>query len=198
MRILIYILCIPLLTLSGFLGAGCSEEEKIVRDEGLEKGAQVKINKFYRQSLTMDGKMEWELYAEEAYIYQEGSEQSKIVAYNFSFEQFNPKGVKVASIKAVRGEINREKDKLYLTSNVSFKSDKNRTIYADEMEYDVEEKILTSKDPVVIQESGLYLKCNRGITYYYQEQKQVCRGTAGVHSRSSNNNGNEGVDDIFQ
>lgn len=183
----------PLLTLCSI---GCGETYRTVEDRSLEKGATVKLGSFQREALDPDGKPLWELKGKEAYIFEKKRQQTKLVAYGFSFRQFNPAGQVVAEVSAVRGEVDYTQKQLHLTGNVTFKG-RARTITAQKMSYDIEEKVVTSDSEVVIQERNLYTRCARGVVVYQKTEKQICKGPAGTHSGQSGKSGS-GVDDIFQ
>ena len=182
--------------LAAGLSLACTETYPTIEDRSLEKGAAVKLGKFHRQALAAAGYKAWELQGHEAYIFEKKRRQTRIVSYGFEFRQYDAKGKAIATIRAVRGEVDYDAKKLYLTGNVEFENNA-RTIRSQKMQYDTEEKIVTSDAPVVISERNLYTRCARGIYVDQKTQRQVCRGPVGTHTRPAGKS-EGGVDDIFQ
>ena len=174
----------------------CGDTYRNVKDVSLEKKANIKIGKFYRQSLTHDGKRQWEILGEETYIFQSKKKQSRIIAYNFNFKQYDEKNKLSTEITAIRGEIDYSVKKLYLTGDGVFTSGSGRTIKSEKMTYNYEEKIMRSNAPVDILERGLYTHCRLGIIVERTKERQVCKGVSGVHSRRPSEGG--AGDSIFQ
>ena len=187
-----------LLALPLTLGAGtsCKETYRTVDDRSLEKGAAVKLGSFHRQAIAAAGHRAWELRGSEAYIFEQKRKQTRMVAYGFEFKQYDEKGKTIATVRAIRGEVDYEAKRLYLTGNVEFENNA-RTILSQKMQYDLEEKIVTSDAPVVISERNLYTRCAGGIRVDQKTQRQVCRGPSGTHTRPPGKS-EGGVDDIFQ
>lgn len=189
-------IALALLLVAGLLGSGCQETYPTVEDQSMEKGAAVKLGKFHRQAMAAAGHLAWELRGSEAYIFEKKRKQTRIVAYGFEFKQYDEKGKAIATVRAVRGEVDYDAKKLYLTGSVEFENDARR-IMSQKMQYDIEEKIVTSDAPVVISERNLYTRCTRGIFVDQKSQRQVCRGPAGTHTRPAGKS-ESGIDDIFQ
>lgn len=176
--------------------AACGESYPTIPDQSLEKGASIRMGNFYRESLTTEGKKAWDLQAEEAYIYRRNRQISSIIAYNFHFRQYDEREKVIARIQAIRGEIDYNNNILYLTGDVVYSGSSHRTIESDKMEFDRESGIIRSQLPVTIRDRGLYTHCSRGIEVDQKNERQICKGSAGVHSRRPSSDG--GVDDIFQ
>ncbi len=174
----------------------CGGDTVIIADKNLEPGANIKLGNFYREAVDVDGNKDWEISATEAYIFQERGGQSRIVTYNFTFEQYDARQRKIASITADRGEINYKDRRLYLEGEVEYKG-KTRRIEAEKMEYQMDDKVVTSRVPVKLWEGGTFTNCRGGVVVDNKKDRQVCKGPAGVRVSTKGKKGG-GIDDIFQ
>lgn len=168
------------LTLSVMLACGNAPEESDVR----EKGASIRLKNFSRKSFSLAGTQEWDLASEDAYIFREGDKESRIVAYNLNFQQFE-KGRKTGLVTAERGEIDYKNKILYLSGKVLFK-DAARQVSSEKLTYKMEEKLLETNESVVLIEAGATTHCRRGITVNRDTNVQVCRAPAIVRVQRSN------------
>lgn len=171
---------LALLTLAVLLACGKTPEESDV----LEKGASIRLKNFSRKSFTMDGREEWDLGSEDAYIFRDGDKESRIIAYNLTFQQFE-KGKKTGLVKAARGEIDYKNKILYLSGKVEFK-DPERQVSSEKLTYKMDEKILETTESVILIEAGSTTHCRRGITVNRETNVQVCRSPAIVRVQRSN------------
>ncbi|MCE9600087.1 MAG: LPS export ABC transporter periplasmic protein LptC [Spirochaetia bacterium] len=180
MRRLLLILCL------------CTCGKPQAEDSGLEKGASIRLKDFSRKSFTIDGSEEWDLTAGEAYVFRKADAESKIVAYNLDFQQFDG-GKKTGRVKAERGEIDYKNKVLHLSGKVSF-VDPERSVSSEKLTYQMETKILESDASVLLVESGTTTHCRRGITVNRETNVQVCRAPAVV--RITRSGDSKGLEDL--
>ena len=179
------------------LGAGCSDSYRMIDEEVRENDASIRIKDFRRESILTDGTRQWYVKADEAFIYQEGNQPSRIIAYQFHFEQYDAKGNITNRIEAERGEIDQDDEMFYLSGDVVFvNGEKNRTVRAEEVEYDRIEEVLTSEKSLVIEEAGLTTRCTRGAEVDNFNNRQVCRGPVVLSVSETGRSQDPG--DIFQ
>ncbi|MCR9144522.1 MAG: LPS export ABC transporter periplasmic protein LptC [bacterium] len=179
-----------------FLSA-CPESYRVIDEEVRENDAGIRIKDFRRESVQTDGRKQWFVEADEAFIYQKGKQPERIVAYNFRFEQYDADGNLTDLMTADRGEIDQDDEMFYLSGNVYFKGqDKGRTVRAEEVEYDRIEEILTSDKPITIIEEGLTTRCTRGAEVDYANNRQVCKGPVVISV--SNSSSEQSAGDLFQ
>lgn len=177
--------------------AGCPEGYRTVEEDVREADAAIRITDFRRESVLTDGTKQWFVRAEEAFIYQNNKKTARIIAYNFRFEQYDAQGRPSDVITADRGEIDQDEEMFYLSGNVFFKGgEKNRTIRAEEVEYDRINQIMTSEKPLVIEEAGLVTRCTRGAEIDNAENRQICKGPVVVSTSTSGPEDSAG--DLFQ
>ncbi len=169
-----------LLTLAFLLACGKTPEESDV----LEKGASIRLKNFSRKSFAIDGVEEWDLASKDAYIFRQGEKESRIIAYQLNFQQFE-KGRKTGLVTAERGEIDYENRILHLSGKVEFK-DAERHVKSEQLTYNMNEKILETTESVVLIEAGSTTHCRRGITVNRETNVQVCRSPAIVRIQRSN------------
>src|SRR5688572_24787290 len=118
----------------------CEESFKPLNEVVREPDATIRFFNFKRSANKPDGKLEWKLNSEEAYMFEKDKKQSKIVVYNFTFISFDDK--EPTTIVAERGEINYDKQLMYVSGQVHFKEGNTRTIESSALEYNLETKIL--------------------------------------------------------
>jgi len=141
-----------------------------------EQGADIRLRDFDRKSYTIDGKEEWDLAAQEAYVYRTEDKESRIIVYGVDFQQYE-NGKKTGRIKAERGDIDYKKKLLNLSGKVTF-VDPTRSVSSEHLTYAMEDKILESKDSVLLVEGTTTTHCRRGITVNRETNVQVCRAPA--------------------
>jgi len=174
--------------------SSCRESYDIVREDSLEKEANVRISNFTRYNQTVSGRKIWKLTAKEAYLYRQDQTESKIIVYNFSFEQFNENEQSTGLLTADRGEVNYQDQKMLLTGNIVSTDETGRLLRGQKMTYDIESKILSSDETVTIIEKGLSTVCRRGVLVDRESGRQICRSPAGEHVRTQ---GSQDFDDVF-
>lgn len=99
--------------------------------------------------------MLWKLTAGESFTYI--GEEDKTILYNLNFDQYEDGKFK-NNVKGDRGEINHSEKKLYLSGNIVLKTDDDKTLWAEELEYDLNEKKLYSENKVKILSSGTIIR----------------------------------------
>lgn len=182
---------------AGLLSA-CPEGYRVVNEEVRETDAGIRIKNFRRESVLTDGSKQWFVEADEAFIYQKGKQPERIIAYKFRFEQYDSEGNLLDVMTADRGEIDQDDEMFYLSGNVYFKGkDKQRTIRAEEVEYDRIDEVLTSEKPILIIEEGLVTRCTRGAKVDYANNRQVCKGPVVVSTSNTASEESSGGD-LFQ
>lgn len=160
----------------------CSESYKTVFEKNKESGEMVRLYQFERQSANESGDTEWIMTAEEAYIFRSKDQDSKIIAYNFKFSQFNIEDKKLQTmLTAGKGEIDYEKKKVFLTEGVTFKDSKNRYAEGSSMEYSMETKIVNSNEKVILIDDGRRTVCLKGVEIDRENEREVCKGPNIIH-----------------
>jgi len=189
---------IPLLLFFTFFPE-CSESYRNVFEHKREIGESLRLFRFTRQSVTGDGKIEWELRAEEAYLYNQNETRSKIIAYDFAFDQYEvDSGKKSGVITAKRGEIDYQKKRLQLDGDVVFQETSGRRVSSESMSYDMETEVVTSDVLVTIVEGGRTTNCTRGVIIDRQSEKEICKGPNILQIHRPKGPGDEeDFDDIF-
>ena len=155
----------------------CGESYTVVSEDVRESDASFRIRNFERTSYRALGIAQWELRAEEAFLYQQaGSTPARVVTYGFTFREFDDSGQLQSTVRGERGEMNNEEQELRVSGDVFFEDREGRRVEGSEMTYDMEREILTTDQPVVIRDRGLYSRCAQGAVIYMQEDRQICRG----------------------
>ena len=181
---------------SAALSWGCGESYRTILENNRESGETVRLYKFVRQSVNQKGKTEWIMNAEEAYIFREKDQESKIIAYNFIFHQYNIRtGKLLTNLNAGRGEIDYLNQKVYLNENVTFKESDTRHGIGTSMEYDMETKIISSNQEVVIYDGGTKTVCTKGIEIDRENKREVCKGPSAIHRQAEGSHQN--YNDLF-
>jgi len=157
----------------------CADSYRTVFEKNRETGESIRIYKFDRQAVNVEGKTEWEMSAEESYIFRNEEKESKIVAYNFHFIQYSPETGEIqTNLTAGRGEIDYDNKKVYLSEKVSFKESASKHGEAESMVYDMDTKIISSDKKVILYEGGRVTRCLKGIEVDKENDREVCKGPA--------------------
>lgn len=168
-----------------------------MKDETREPGADVFITNFQRMSVRSDGKFEWLLKAKEAYLFQnENDENSRIVVYHFSMDQYDAEGNVSGVITADRGEIDYENQEMLLKGDVVFREGELKSFEGESMTYNMDKKVLSSDGPVVIKERDIYTECLGGLVVEKAKEKQICKRPSGYTTSSGENKGENGPGEI--
>ncbi|MBE7438514.1 MAG: LPS export ABC transporter periplasmic protein LptC [Spirochaetales bacterium] len=149
-----------------------------VEEDLREKNASVRLKNFERTSYAAAGEKLWHIKAEETYIYQTDDAESLIIAYDFSFAQYEGQN-EIGRLIAVRGEINYETRVITVTEKVEYRAP-GQIFSGSSMDYNMDTSVLESKKPVTIQEKGLSTLCRGGIMVDRTQEREVCRNPAGV------------------
>ncbi|MBI3395351.1 MAG: LPS export ABC transporter periplasmic protein LptC [Spirochaetia bacterium] len=188
---------ISLLALPALLSLTACKDDAfvLVKERTREMDANIRLRDFKRTSLFPSGKKEWTLTAGEAYIYRKDQEQKRTVAYDFKFEQFDLTGRTVGILTGERGDIDYDKHAVEITGKVSYLEPGKSVMNGEKMRMDLETKILTSDDLVVITEGDTVTRCRRGVIADREHGRQTCRSPAIV--RASTGGKSENFDDVF-
>lgn len=178
----------------------CKESYRVVHENTRENGGAVRLGKFRRESMTVQGIRQWVVTAEEGYIFGLDKE-SRIVTYNFHFSSFDSEGKLSGEIDAKRGEIDYEKRTIRVDGDVNYKDAGGKLIKTTELTYDMDSKIVESVKPVVIFDEGTTTNCKRGIWIDNENEKQICRSPDAVNvdtGKKKQGESSSTVEDIFQ
>jgi LPS export ABC transporter protein LptC len=175
---------------------GCGQDYKKVFEQQRERGESVRLYKFTRQATDGSGKTEWLLSGEEAYLYKKNDEQSKIVVYNFRYEQYDPENNSVTgTLTSVRGEIDYETGRVRLKGGVKYVDNAGRTTESEALDYNLETKIITSDVPVVLKEGGRTTNCLKGVYIDRNTNREICKGPSILQLHREDEE--EGLDELF-
>ncbi|AOP34117.1 LPS export ABC transporter periplasmic protein LptC [Leptospira tipperaryensis] len=141
------------LILFGFF-ASSFENCKKVNYERVEKeresGASISIRNFKREAYDQDGKLQWELRAEESYVYVN---ENKTIFYNIDFDQFE-NGKFKSKLLGEKGEINHKTRLMKLEGKIFLRTDDNKILTAKQIEYNMDTKKLESNSEVTVSADG--------------------------------------------
>lgn len=179
----------------------CNDGFKEVTDKNIEKPSSIYLDNFRRESLNLDGKKKWFITANKAFVYMDGSQQSRLIVYEFEFIEYDENGSMRNTVIANRGDIDYSENILHLDGNVISKNSMGRIVESQKMKYDMEEKIFTSNSRVKIVDRGTLLVCSTGAIIDVQNNKQTCLGPTVIknNKRNDDNSQEDSLDlDIFQ
>lgn len=181
------------------LTLACDDDYRTLKDDAREKGASVRISNFARESVDDYGRPRWYLKSGEAYLYRsdEKEGESRIIVYDFEMEQYDNQGVSQGLLMGDVGNVDYENQKVHVKGNVKFVEGPEKEILADEMDYDMSSKILTSDSPVIIKERGVYTRCETGIIVEKEVDRQVCKNPAGYTQKQEGGEPVEAIDGLF-
>lgn len=158
------------------LAAGCSDAYREITEDVREPDATIRITDFVRESVAVDGRRAWIVRAKEAFLFQDGDQMERIVAYDFSFTQFDENNRPADLLVADRGEVDYNSDLIRLSGNVRYDSANGRRVTGDSMEYDRLSQIASSDAPLTIIDRASTVRCERGAEIDNENNRQVCRG----------------------
>lgn len=190
---------VALLAAAAFVALRCPAGGRIIEEPVREPGATIRIKDFVRESAVVGGHKEWRVRADEAFLFQKGEEDNRVIAYGFQFEQFNEAGAVVERLTAERGEIDYNASSVLVEGKVEFWSANGRRVSAETLQYDRELELLTSDSPLTIRERSSVTHCSRGAEIDNLNNRQVCRGPVIASQPSRPEQNNEGNPlDLFQ
>lgn len=114
----------------------------------------ISIRSFTRTNYKADGTLDWNLEANESYIYPK---ENKTIVYGFHFTQFENGNYK-SRLSGNRGEINHQEKSVLIQGAVELLTNDNKTLTTEELVYNIETKTLVSDAEVIIQTEGTRIK----------------------------------------
>ncbi|TGM59841.1 LPS export ABC transporter periplasmic protein LptC [Leptospira adleri] len=115
-----------------------------------ETGASISIRNFKREAYDQDGKLQWELRAQESYVYVN---ENKTIFYNIDFDQFE-NGKFKSKLLGEKGEINHKTRLMKLEGKIFLRTDDNKILTAKQIEYNMDTKKLESNSEVTVSADG--------------------------------------------
>ncbi|TGK23489.1 LPS export ABC transporter periplasmic protein LptC [Leptospira yasudae] len=119
-----------------------------------ESGANVSIRNFKREAYDAQGQLQWELRAEESYVYVN---DNKTIFYNIDFDQYEGGKFK-SKLLAEKGEINHKTRLMILEGKIFLRTEDNKTLIAKAMEYNMDTKKLVSDSEVTVSADGTTIR----------------------------------------
>lgn len=119
-----------------------------------ESGSSVSIRNFKREAYDENGELQWELRAEESYVYVN---ENKTIFYNIDFDQFEGGKFK-SKLLAEKGEINHKTRLMLLEGKIFLRTEDNKTLTAKAMEYNMDTKKLVSDSEVTVSADGTTIR----------------------------------------
>ncbi|TGK35049.1 LPS export ABC transporter periplasmic protein LptC [Leptospira gomenensis] len=138
-----FILCAPVLT-------DCRKTNYERVEKERESGASVSIRNFKRTAYDQEGKLQWELKAQESYVYVN---ENKTIFYNIDFDQFEDGKFK-SKLLGEKGEINHKTRLMTLEGKIFLRTNDDKTLNARAMEYNMDTKKLISDSEVTVSADG--------------------------------------------
>ena len=176
----------------------CEDGFREVEQNGVEDAASIYLDNFTRESSDLNGNKKWLIHAKKAFVYLDGSDQSRLIVYNFQFTEYDDTGKMRNTVTANRGEIDYTQKLLYLDGQVVSQNTFGRTVRSEKMQFNMETKIFTSNVEVHIIDKFTSLICANGARIDMENNKQVCLGPT-VIKQETNEPQENAVDlDIFQ
>ncbi len=162
----------------------CEKKYPILKEESREKLATLRFSNFKRVQYKGTGEKKWELHSEEAYIYTENNQKniSKIIVYNFVFNQYLPR---VSNIKAKKAIINYAQETMLVEGDAVYK-DPDIQIQSAKLEYSINSEYTDTKDSVKITRKNIEMECLKGFYYDRKKGTQVCRKPSGKFTQKKN------------
>ena len=136
------------------LGVMCKKETAIKIEKEKESGSTISLRNFTRDSFDQDGVIVWKLKAEESFVF---FEENRTVFYSLIFDQFE-KGKLDSTLKGDRGEVNHTTKKLNVKGNIFLITTDKKTLEAEELLYNIEDKTLVSEKAVVVTTGGTVIR----------------------------------------
>lgn len=115
-----------------------------------ETGASISIRNFKREAYDQDGKLQWELRAQESFVYVN---ENKTIFYNIDFDQFE-NGKFKSKLLGEKGEINHKTRLMKLEGKIFLRTDDNKILTAKQIEYNMDTKKLESNSEVTVSSDG--------------------------------------------
>lgn len=154
----------------------CGPDAEILKETAREPNATLRFSNFRHTYYKGLGTLKWDVRGDEVFIYQKGDETQRIVAYGFAMKQADPKDP--VEVAAKRGELNYETKILTVEGDCSLKDTKG-ILRCSRLVYDLEKKIATSDEPVLIERAGSRTNCAGGLVFERASDRMTCRGPRG-------------------
>ncbi|TGL92976.1 LPS export ABC transporter periplasmic protein LptC [Leptospira barantonii] len=119
-----------------------------------ESGSSVSIRNFKREAYDENGQLQWELRAEESYVYVN---ENKTIFYNIDFDQYEGGKFK-SKLLSEKGEINHKTRLMILEGKIFLRTEDNKTLTAKAMEYNMDTKKLVSDSEVTVSADGTTIR----------------------------------------
>jgi len=133
---------------------GCKDKKYLRIESEKEAGSMVSMRDFSRLSYTKDGVLEWKLLGKESYVFPA---ENRTVVYGFEFYQYE--GGKYKSyLTGNRGEINHTSKAVILEGAVNLKTEEGRILKSESLNYNLDEKTLSTDSDVVIYSEGTTIR----------------------------------------
>ncbi|GBF49044.1 LPS export ABC transporter, periplasmic protein LptC [Leptospira ryugenii] len=150
-----------------FVFISCNEKKYLRIEEEKESGSMVSMRDFSRVSYSKEGDLEWKLMGEESYIYPT---ENKTIVYGFEFYQYE-NGKYKSYLTGNRGEIDHSSKSVTLEGDVKLRTEEGRTLQSELLNYNLDEKTLSTDSEVVIYSDGTTirgkgLRADKGLNKY--------------------------------
>ncbi|WP_061248553.1 LPS export ABC transporter periplasmic protein LptC [Leptospira alstonii] len=119
-----------------------------------ESGSSISIRNFKREAYDVNGQLQWELRAEESYVYVN---ENKTTFYKIDFDQYEGGKFK-SKLLAEKGEINHKTRLMLLEGNIFLRTDDDKILTAKTMEYNMDTKKLFSDSEVTVSSDGTTIR----------------------------------------
>ncbi|MDV6236971.1 LPS export ABC transporter periplasmic protein LptC [Leptospira ellisii] len=147
-RIRIFFFALSFLCVSVLIDCKKTNYERVEKER--ESGASVSIRNFKRTAYDQEGKLQWELKAEESYVYVN---ENKTIFYNIDFDQYEDGKFK-SKLLGEKGEINHKTRLMTLEGKIYLRTNDDKTLNARAMEYNMDTKKLVSDSEVTVSSDG--------------------------------------------
>jgi len=145
----------------------CKDKKYLRIEEEKESGSMISMRDFSRISYNKEGKLEWKLVGKESYIFPI---DNRTIVYGFEFYQYD-EGKYKSYLTGNRGEINHSTKSVVLMGNVNLKTEDGKILKSDNLNYNLEEKTLSTDSEVIVYSDGTTirgkgLRADRGLNKY--------------------------------
>ncbi|WP_061286975.1 LPS export ABC transporter periplasmic protein LptC [Leptospira interrogans] len=119
-----------------------------------ESGSSISIRNFKREAYDSSGQLQWELRANESFVYVN---ENKTTFYDIDFDQYEAGKFK-SKLLAEKGEINHKTRLMLLEGKILLKTDDHKILTAKTMEYNMDTKKLVSDSEVSVSADGTTIR----------------------------------------
>ncbi|MCB1172628.1 MAG: LPS export ABC transporter periplasmic protein LptC [Leptospiraceae bacterium] len=174
------------LCLFGLVLTACDDGFLLVAEDQLVEGANFHLKEFTRESLDMQGQRQWRAAARDAYVFMSNNQQDRIIATDFEFTEYAADGEISNQIKAEQGEINNAEKRVHMKGAIESLNSAGRRITANVLDYNMESRVFTSSELVIIDDGATHLRCSRGAIIDMNANRQICHGPTVVKQNQPN------------